>query len=52
MTGIAAGNLLGDEVEGWPAEWIAAKYPQGVREIRAGRTSLETYAERLLAAGA
>ena len=35
IVGIAAGNLLGFELEGWPPGRIAAVYPHGVREIEA-----------------
>jgi ADP-ribosyl-[dinitrogen reductase] hydrolase len=35
MAGIAAGNLLGIVQEGWPRRRVAARYPDGVREIAA-----------------
>lgn len=33
MVGIAAGNLLGISMEGWPQQRVAREYPAGVREI-------------------
>ena len=35
MAGIAAGNLLGIVQEGWSRRRVAARYPDGVREIAA-----------------
>ena len=39
MLGLAAGNLLGLPMEGWPYREIDQWYPDGVRDIDAARRS-------------
>ncbi len=54
MAGIAAGNLLGIVQEGWSGDGIAARFPDGVRDIAAtpGRPDDDDVAQAIVIAEA